>query len=132
MAELPDRPNRTGQPLHGGLETYDLEKEIKFIQSEPEYQNNGHNALTLTKNNALRNVLICLKKEAILHEHNAPGPFTLYLIHGKIQFTVNSAGKEGATTTELNEGQLLVLGEPQKHEVVALEESTILLTIVKE
>jgi quercetin dioxygenase-like cupin family protein len=132
MADLIDPTNRTGRLLHGTVEAFNLAKEIEFVQAEPEYANNGHNALTLSKNDALRNVLICLKKGAGLHEHNAPGPFSLFVVKGKIQFVINSLGEEETKTIELNEGQLLVLGEPQKHEVNALEESSILLAIVKE
>jgi quercetin dioxygenase-like cupin family protein len=132
MADLVDPTNRTGRLLQGSVEAFNLAKEIEFVQGEPEYENNGHNALTLAKNNALRNVLICLKKEAGLREHNAPGPFTLFVVKGKIQFIINTLGEEEGKTIELTEGQLLVLGEPQKHEVIALEESSILLTIVKE
>jgi quercetin dioxygenase-like cupin family protein len=130
MAELSDQPNRAGRHLHGSVEVFTLEKEIDFVQSEPEYRDKGHNALTLAKNNSLRNVLICLQKEARLHEHNAPGPFTLLVVRGKVQFTLHSAD-ENKETIELDQGQLLVFGEPQKHEVVALEESAILLTISK-
>lgn len=132
MADLVDPTNRTGRLLHGSVEAFNLAKEIEFVQGEPEYENNGHNALTLAKNNALRNVLICLKKGGGLHEHHAPGPFSLFVVKGRIQFVINAVGEEENKVLELNEGQLLVLGEPQKHEVNALEESSILLTIVKE
>src|SRR5436190_17814115 len=83
MAELSDQTNRTGRLLHGSVEAYTLGKEIEFVQNEPQYRDKGHNALTLAKNNSLRNVLICLQKEAHLHEHNAPGPFTLLVVQGK-------------------------------------------------
>jgi quercetin dioxygenase-like cupin family protein len=129
MAELSDRPDRTGHFLHGSIETFDLENEIQFIQNEPEYREKGHNALTLSKNHSLRNVLICLKAGVSLHEHNAPGPFNLFLVRGKVQFTVYS--DDESKTVELSQSQILVMDEPQKHAVTAVEESVFLLTITK-
>jgi quercetin dioxygenase-like cupin family protein len=123
-----NRPDRTGRVLQGIMETFDFEKTVKWVRNETEYATKGHNALTLVKNPILRVVLICLQKDAKLDEHDAPGAFTLTVLEGRINFTLNLDGV--TNPTELTKGQLLVLQEPHRHALKALEDSAFLLTIV--
>ncbi len=127
METTENRPDRTGRLLHGVLETFNLDQVIDWLHNEAEYRDKGHNALVLTKDATLRTVVVCIGKDHRLHEHHAPGPFTLTMLRGRIRFVLEPHGENIAT--ELGQGQLLVLEEPRLHEVVALEESTFLLTI---
>src|SRR5689334_4315109 len=98
---------------------------MEWLQNEAEYQEKGHNALTLVKGPTLSTVVVCIQKDQRLPEHHAPGPFTLTMLRGRITFTLEPQGDN--ISAELGQGQLLVLGEPRLHEVVALEESAFLL-----
>lgn len=126
---LVNKPDRTGHFVHGKLETFKLDRIIEELKKETEYLDKGHNALTLFKDPTLSLVVICIAKDHQLHEHHAPGPFTLNLLRGRVRFIVEPQGEN--TVNELEQGQLIVLSEPRLHEVVALEESALLLTIAK-
>jgi quercetin dioxygenase-like cupin family protein len=123
-----NRPDRTGRLLHGTMETFDLQAVMDLVKAEKEYTEKGHNALTLVKNPLLSIVLICLKENARLHEHTAPGPITLTILEGRISFSVPSSGE--TKPAEVSKGQFLVLEENRPHEVIALAEGAFLLTIV--
>lgn len=123
-----DRPDRTGRRLHGLMETFELEQVISWLQDEAEYNHKGHNALTLVKNPVLRLVMIVMQKGSQLHEHHAPGQITVWVLRGKVRFTLEPEGLN--EQVELDKEQLLVLEEARQHAVLALEESAILLTIL--
>jgi len=122
-----NRPDRTGRLLHGVMETFKLDEVIELLRNEAEYHDKGHNALTLVKDTTLSTVMICIQKDHRLHEHHAPGPITLTILRGRVNFILEPQGEN--ISTELEQGQLLVLGESRPHEVIALEESAFLLTI---
>jgi quercetin dioxygenase-like cupin family protein len=128
MGKTNDRPDRTGRVLHGIMETFDFDKTVSWVRNETAYTHKGHNALTLVKSKDLRLVLVCLQEGAKLDEHAAPGAFTLTVLEGRINFILNLDGV--SNPTELAAGQLLVLEEPHRHAVEALETSAFLLTIV--
>jgi quercetin dioxygenase-like cupin family protein len=148
------RPDRTGRLLNGVLETFNLDEVIDWLQNEAEYSNKGHNALTLVKdypeqdpiyheneaNNTksekgttarmplkkptISTVVVCIQKDQRLHEHHTPGPFTLTMLRGRVNFILEPHGEN--VSTEIGQGQLLVLEEPRLHEVIALEDSAFL------
>ncbi len=143
------RPDRTGRLLNEAIETFKLDEVVDWLQKETEYREKGHNALTLVKDYpkhdpswdekkaratatakgpGLRTVVVCIQKGQSLAEHNAPGRFTLTMLRGRIRFIVEPQGGENVAS-ELGQGELLVLGEPLRHEVQALEDSAFLLTI---
>lgn len=142
------RPDRTGRFLNGTMESFKLNELVDWLQNEAEYHDTGHNALTLAKdypehdpawdkNRAaqaatveapgLRTVVICLQQGQSMPEHNAPGRFTLTMLRGRIRFILEPQGVN--VSTELGQGELLVLEEPLPHEVQAIEDSAFLLTI---
>jgi len=142
------RPDRIGHLLNGVMESFKLNEIVDWLQNEAEYRNKGHNALTLVKNYpkhdpswdkyrantiltatapGLRMVVVCIQKGHSLPEHNAPGRFTLTMLRGRIRFILEPQGEN--VSTELAEGELLVLEEPLPHEVQAIEDSAFLLTI---
>ena len=142
------RPDRTGHLLNGVMESFKLNEVVDWLQNEAEYRDKGHTALTLVKdypphdpswdkNKAaaptptnmpgLRTVIVCVQKGRSLPEHNAPGRFTLTMLRGRIRFILEPHGEN--VSTELAQGELLVLEKPLPHEVQALEDSAFLLTI---
>ncbi len=142
------RPDRAGHLLNGVMESFKLNEIVTWLQNETEYRSKGHNALTLVKNYpehdpswegnkpnptstdkgpGLRAVVVCVQKGQGLPQHNAPGRFTLTMLQGRIRFILEPQGQN--VSTELAQGELLVLEEPLPHEVQALEDSAFLLTI---
>ncbi len=123
-----DRPDRTGRQLHGLMETFELGQVISWLRDEAEYGNKGHNALTLVKNPQFSLVMICMQKGSRLHEHHAPGPLTINVLRGRIQFILEPTGLN--MSVELAQEQMVTLEETRQHEVIALEESAFLLTVL--
>ncbi|WP_026306951.1 cupin domain-containing protein [Smaragdicoccus niigatensis] len=72
----------------------------------------------------LRQTLIALAAGASLSEHENPGEATLIVLGGRVKLEASNASWEGRT------GDLLVIPQ-SRHALHALENSTVLLTVVK-
>ena len=100
---------------------FDLTHEMGSEQKRPWPM--GHTARTLFKTTDFRMVLISMEKGSILKEHHADGTISVQVLKGSIRFAA-----KGETHT-LHPNTVVTLGASIKHEVEALEESGILLTI---
>jgi quercetin dioxygenase-like cupin family protein len=123
MAQEHSREERTARLLPEELHLLDLTGTLHRLRSEPEYAANGRNGTTLVKNPAVRVVLEALREGAGMAEHRAPGPITVQVLEGEIQFSV------GEAVHTLRAGQLLVLPTRRPHSVKAAQDSAFLLTI---
>jgi quercetin dioxygenase-like cupin family protein len=101
---------------------FDLLKEIADSEQNKPWQS-GHNARTLFKKHDFRIVLITMEAAARMKEHHADGTISVQVLKGKIRFNV--AGK----THELGTGNLFTLAASIRHDVEAVEDSALLLTI---
>jgi quercetin dioxygenase-like cupin family protein len=110
------------QPLAAPYIELDLGREIEQLHHEPEWAT-GQNAKTLVKYDDFRVVLTALRARARMPSHHTEGRISVQTIHGRIQ--VRTAGR----TFDLPAGRVLVLDRDLPHEVEALEESVLLLTI---
>jgi quercetin dioxygenase-like cupin family protein len=120
MTEPSDvRPDR---PATRSLSEFRLDAEVERLRSEAAWTSGTRNAITLAKG-PLTIVLVALKPGATLEEHRARGPMTLQVLSGTIRF--RSAG----TFHDVEAGQLVVLASTLAHEVEALTESALLLTL---
>ena len=72
----------------------------------------------------LRQTLLALAAGASLAEHDSPGEATLIVLHGRVRLVAGEDAWEGRT------GDLLVLPRA-RHSLEALENSAVLLTVVK-
>jgi quercetin dioxygenase-like cupin family protein len=70
----------------------------------------------------LRQTIIALTQETILAEHENPGESTVHILVGRIRLT------SGETSWEARSGDLLVIPSA-RHQVLALEDSILLLTV---
>ena len=104
------------------LMEFDLEAEVERLKAEATWST-GHNARTLVKHADVRVVLIAVQRNARMPEHQTEGRVSVHVIAGHVQ--VHAAGR----TFNLRAGSLLVLDPAIRHDVTAIEESTILLTI---
>jgi hypothetical protein len=73
----------TERPLHGPLQSFNLDSEVARLRREEEWQQSRReyqeqrNAITLRKGGGLNLVLFVMKAGDRLDEHFAPGPITL-------------------------------------------------------
>ncbi len=87
---------------------------------------NGRAALTLYggHEHRLRQTVIALTQGRALEEHENPGEATVQILHGRVRLTA------GATSWEGRSGDLIVVPQA-RHSLHALEDSAVLLTVVK-
>jgi quercetin dioxygenase-like cupin family protein len=116
---------RLERPATGPLLHTRIGEQVEHLKQEPTWRTGDRNSITLTKGPTLRVVLIVLKKGATLHDHQVGGPITIQAISGSCRLTI--AGQ----VSDLRSGDIAVLESAIDHEVEALEEATLLLTVVK-
>jgi len=109
-------------PMADPFMEFDLSTEIHRLKAETTW-NTGQNARTLIKYEDFRVVLIALAAEARMPDHKADGRISIHVLSGHIQL------KASGRTFSLRQGGLLALDHGVSHDVHALEESAILLTI---
>jgi quercetin dioxygenase-like cupin family protein len=110
------------RPLAAAYLEFDLAREIEELHREPEWAS-GQNARTLVKYDDLRVVLTALKADARIPEHRTEGRISIQTLRGHLQ--VRAEGR----TFDLPAGSLLALDRGLAHDVHALEDSVMLLTI---
>jgi quercetin dioxygenase-like cupin family protein len=96
---------------------------LERIQSEAQWRSEDRNAITLTKTNEMCVILIALHQGARMSRYFLGGPFSLFVLKGKICFVA-----EGERT-ELESNGLACLNREIPHEIEALEDSSFLLTL---
>ena len=79
---------------------------------------------TLIKTKALEVIRMVLPAGHKTSQHHVPGEITVQCLEGRIQFEVEE------TTHEMTAGQLLYLNGGQRHHVQAVDDSSVLLTIL--
>ncbi len=89
------------RPLHGPLQSFDLDAEVTRLREEKAWQEGGRNAITLRKGEGLNVVLLVMKKGDRLDEHPAPGPITLSVHEGRIRFSTADENVEAEAGTVL-------------------------------
>jgi quercetin dioxygenase-like cupin family protein len=101
----------------------DLGSESEGIWDQVDQVNAGHTARTLVKQGKLRIVLMALKKGARIPEHTADGESAFQVLSGRI--AIDAEGERH----ELEEGQLMGLTSLIPHDLEAIEDSCVLLTV---
>ncbi len=115
------RPDR---PAVAGLFHVQIAEEVERLKQESTWRSGARNAITLTKEGPLRVVLIVLRAGAKLHEHQTGGPLMLQALSGSLRFRTRDRA------LEMKPGEIVALESALDHEVEALEESAVLLTLV--
>ena len=117
---------RPGRVLSDAAITFAIAEEIELLKQEPEWISGQRNSVTVVKTSNLSIVLTAIKKGATLCGHQIDGPITLQVVSGVIEFGV--AGEP----RELQAGTVIALDKTVNHDIQALEDSELLLTIAKE
>ena len=114
------RPHPT--PMAAPYLEFDIASELEQLRREPAWQS-GQNAKTLVKFDDLRIVLMSLQARSRIPGHQTEGRISIHAVAGHIQ--VRAQGR----TFDLPSGRLLALDRGLPHDVEALEDSAVLLTI---
>ncbi len=109
-------------PIAAPFLEFDLTREVQTLHSEPEWAS-GQNARTLVKFDDFRVVLITLRARARVPGHQTKRRISIQTVEGRIQ--VHADGR----TFDLCRGALLALDQGVPHDVEAVEDSVLLLTI---
>lgn len=98
------------------------DEELEFAREAP----SGRSARTIHggHNRVLRETLIALLAGHELAEHESPGEATLQVLRGRVRLVTGVDSWEGATGDH-------VIIPGTRHSLAALEDSVILLTVVK-
>jgi len=120
---LEDHTEGASRQLDAPMLRLDLAKEFDELKQGDAWRVGGHTAKTLVKHADLRVVLIALKAGSSLGEHHTGASLSLQTLEGRVRLKLSTE------VVELPRGGLLALGSAIPHDVEALEESLVLLTI---
>jgi quercetin dioxygenase-like cupin family protein len=107
----------------GPVLSFDLQAEAQALRSDLIGLESRHNARTLLKADDLRIVLIVSSAGARLHEHRTDNRITVQAVSGHVQLRLPDRA------IDLRAAEMLVLDRGIPHDVVAQEDSVILLSI---
>ena len=102
---------------------FDLAEKARRVKEDPSWKTMNHIAVTLVKYPNLRVVLLVMKQGSSLQKHVAKGSITVHTVTGRSRMKVQGE------VVDLPAGRLLSLEREIPHDLEALEESTVLLSI---
>lgn len=109
--------------LHSPVIEYDLVGDIPRLRQLEGYDRGDPTGVTVVKRDDLRVSLLVLKAGGRIPPHSASGPVSIQALQGRIAVGFESGEREVAP------GTLLCLGARVRHDVHALEDAAILLTV---
>jgi quercetin dioxygenase-like cupin family protein len=109
--------------LDAPMMLFDLQPELERLRRKESYRRTGRLGRTLAKSGRLRLVLVALDDSVEVGTHHADSPMTIQVVEGRLGFRV------GTRDYELRAGQVLFFGPGDAHDIRALEESALLLTL---
>ena len=111
------------RPLTAPFLTFDLAEHLAEMRTEDGYSRSGRSGRTLAKSGRFRATLVVMAQGNVIGTHQADSPMTLQVLSGHIRF------RTGGEDQELRSGQLLFFGPGEAHDLTAVEESSLLLTL---
>lgn len=109
--------------IRGDQLYFQLPAEVEWLRSHLS-EERARRGETLVKEGSLNVVLTAIRKGGTLGEHEAPGPATVLVVEGRVRMHV------GDRIVEMGAGEMVAFDAHVRHDVVALEDSAILITIV--
>jgi quercetin dioxygenase-like cupin family protein len=106
--------------------TFAIAEEINLLRQGPEWVSSKRNSVTVVKTSNLSVVLTAIKKGATVCGHEVDGPVTVQVLSGAIQFRVLGESRSLAA------GTVIALDKGIPHDIQALQDSELLLTIAKD
>ncbi len=120
-----DRPYQPLEITESTVASFSLLAMGHQLMQEEVFGRLGRDSLSLVRHQNLTVVLLVLDTDAVLPEHQAPGPITVTVLAGHIDFLTS----EGAKTLSLKTGDTILCAAHLLHSVKAREKSIILLVI---
>lgn len=116
-------PHVPDRHLDQTVRIIELEKEAEELQRTEAFREHGHSAKTLAKYPSLRLVLIALRQGTSVGEHKAEGRISLQTLSGEVMMVADERN------VRLPQGSVVSLDKAVPHDVIALADSTVLLTV---
>lgn len=113
---------REPRPIEGVV-TLSLMNEISALKREPSFRANGRNAKTLVKEHDVCVVLMIFQEGMSLHKHKESQSAIWHVLSGGIEVRTPSGNNA------IWAGQMISVRGAEPHDVRALEESIVLLTM---
>ncbi len=110
-------------PLHEPIRQIDLEPVMRELWEQIDEVNGGNTAQTLLKQDMFRVVMIAVKQGARIPEHKVDGACSIQLLTGRAYIDFHGDRRE------LRPGQLLTIDTGIRHDVEAIEDACLLVTI---
>ncbi len=111
------------RPLTRRILKFDLAQEADALRLEEGWRNSGHSAKSLAKHGDRTIVLIAIKRETRIKEHQTDGAVSIHVLAGHIAVHV------GTKTIDAPIGSLIAFDRGVPHDVEALEDSTFVLSV---
>lgn len=117
-------PMKDGEPTlseSSPMEVFDVGTQLESLRRQGQAAQDR--TIILLKTDSLRLIFRDLSAGATLPTHKAPGPITVQVLDGHIEFTA------GTRTISVRKGEVLALENGVPHSVKALQQSAILITV---
>jgi quercetin dioxygenase-like cupin family protein len=111
------------RPLSQPMMTFELQPQIEELRADDSYERSGRLGRTLARSGRLRLVLVALNAGVEVGTHQADSPMTIQVVEGRIGFRIDGESHE------LRAGQVLFFEAGEAHDIRALDESALLLTL---
>jgi quercetin dioxygenase-like cupin family protein len=102
---------------------FELEPQVRELRDDESYRRSGRLGRTLARSGRLRLVLVALGRDVLVGTHRADSPMTIQVLEGRIGF--RTQGRDH----ELRAGQVLFFEPGEAHDIRALDDSALLLTL---
>lgn len=102
---------------------FDLAAEATALEGEPTGERDGHRQIALFARDELTIILFDFDAGGYLLEHSADGQVMIQVLHGELQVTTTDEDRR------MPAGSLLVLAPGVRHDVHAIADSRMLLTV---
>ena len=112
-------PDHLGDPLLA----LNLKREIAELWPRVDEAGMGHMAKTLVRQPTLRVSLMVLRRGSVIREHRADAAITLQTLSGRVALSFDDK------KLEFGAGEILAAAPRMCHDVEALEDSAVLLTL---
>ncbi len=102
---------------------FDLAAIDRLLRSEDAYRRDGHTARTLVREPAIRIVVVVMKAGARIAEHRAQEITSIQSLTGAVRLSLTDRA------LDLAAGRVLVVPPDLRHQVEAVADSALLLTL---
>ncbi len=90
-----------------------------------QFKEDSINADVILKNNDSLALLVSIKENQIMPEHNSPVNAFIYVIKGSVNFIINTF--ESNETFKVQKGEIFMFNKEENHKLIGLEDSIILV-----